>query len=377
MRILIAPDKFKGSLTAQEVCEAISEGLLQEFPDVDCISFPLADGGEGTLEILTHHSKGSFVSTKVHDPLSRPIEATYGISFDGKTAFIDVASASGLRLLRPEERNALKASTFGTGELILHAINKGISEIILGIGGSATNDGAAGAASALGFEFLDRYGNSIEPVGENLIHVQSIKTDHVNRLISKVKFTAICDVENPLTGRNGAAYVYGPQKGASVEQAKLLDEGLMNLASVIKNDLHISIDNVKGAGAGGGFGGGVVAFLKGSLKKGIGVVFDYTGFEEELKQADVIITGEGKLDRQTLEGKVVAGVARLAQRFGKNVFCVTGRNELDNSDILALGFSNVFSLEEYSPVNTMENAYEILSTLSANILSKKISEQKN
>jgi glycerate kinase len=377
MRILIAPDKFKGSLTAQEVCDAISEGLLQEFPDVDCISFPLADGGEGTLEILTHHSRGTFVSAKVHDPLFRQIDATYGISSDGNTAFIDIASASGLRLLQPGERNVMKTSTFGTGELIVHAMTQGITEIILGIGGSATNDGAAGAARALGFEFLDRYGKTIEPVGKNLIHVQSIKTDNVNRLLSKVKFTAICDVENPLTGRNGAAYVYGPQKGATADQVKLLDEGLINLSSVIKRDLNTSIENVRGAGAGGGFGGGVVAFLKGGLKKGIDVVFDYTGFEEELKQADVIITGEGKLDRQTLEGKVVAGVARLAQRYRKNVFCVTGRNELDNSDILALGFSKVFSLEEYSPTNTMENTYEILSMLSANILSKEIGEQKN
>jgi glycerate kinase len=372
MRILIAPDKFKGSLTAPQVCKAIADGLHEKLPEVTCISFPLADGGEGTLEILTGHSGGNFVTVKVHDPLFRLIDATYGISSDGKAAFIDMASASGLRLLKPDERNVMKASTFGTGELILHAISRGVTKIILGIGGSATNDGATGAASALGYEFFDRYGNSIEPVGENLIQIQSIKTENVNALLNQVKITAICDVENPLCGRDGAAYVYGPQKGATADQVKLLDEGLMNLASVIKHDLQISMAKVKGAGAGGGFGGGVIAFLNGDLKKGIDLVFDFTQFEEELKQSDIIVTGEGKLDRQTLEGKVVAGVARMAQRFRKKVFCVTGRNELDNADILALGVSKVFSLEEFSPTNTMQDAYKILCRLSALRLSNEL-----
>ncbi|HEX5172325.1 MAG TPA: glycerate kinase [Cyclobacteriaceae bacterium] len=361
MRVLIAPDKFKGSLTALEVCKSIEEGLHASLPEANCVLFPLADGGEGTLEILTRHADGNFIIIKVHDPLFRLRDASYGISSDGKTAFIDMAEASGLKLLNASERSAMKASTFGTGELIRDAISRGVTDIVVGIGGSATNDGAAGAALALGYQFLDEKGSEINPVGGNLIHINAIRTDNVNRPLKSIRFTAICDVENPLTGPNGAAFVYGPQKQATPEQLILLDDGLKNLAKVIHRDLGVSISDVPGAGAGGGFGGGLIAFFNGTLKKGIEIVFQYTGFENEVKRADLIITGEGKLDTQTLQGKVVAGVAAMGKKHHKKVVCVTGSNELSKGEIEELGIFKVLTLVEHtSKEMAMNHASDIL-----------------
>lgn len=347
MRVLIAPDKFKGTLSAREVCQAIEDGLKNKIPDIECIQFPLADGGDGTMEILTEYSKGHFVKLKAHDPFLREIDCTYGISSDGTTAFIEMAETSGLRLLKEEEKDVMKASTFGTGELIVDAIEKGATHIIIGIGGSATNDVATGAANALGYEFLDANDQIVKPVGENLAEIKSIKTHHVSPALSHVKFTAVCDVENPLSGKRGAAYVYALQKGATTEQLPVLDNGLKNIASVIEKDLGISIDDISGAGAGGGFGGGVVAFFKGSLKRGIDVVFEFTNFEKEVEKADVIITGEGKLDEQTLHGKVVAGVAAMAKQYNKKVFCVAGSNQLSSQEIQHLELAEVFAVLDY------------------------------
>ena len=253
---------------------------------------------------------------------------------------------------------------------ILDAIGRGVAEIVLGIGGSATNDGAAGAASALGFEFFYQQGKALSPVGENLIDIRSIKTDKVKAILKHIKFTAICDVENPLTGNNGAAFVYGPQKGATPDQVLFLDKGLKNLATVVEQDVQISIENEPGAGAGGGFGGGVIAFFHGTLKKGIDVVFELTGFEEEVKKADVIITGEGKVDRQTLQGKVVAGVAAMAKRYNKRIICVAGRNDLRVSDINELGISKIFALVDYgSPEDAMRNGFKLLKRLASSEIS--------
>jgi glycerate kinase len=347
MRVLIAPDKFKGTLSAHEVCLAIEEGLRSKIPDIECVLFPLADGGEGTMEILTEYSKGHFVNLTVHDPFLRKIDSTYGISSDRKTAFIEMAGASGIRLLTDQEKDVMKASTFGTGEMIEDAIQKGATHIVIGIGGSATNDAAAGAANALGYEFLNDNDQAVKPVGGNLAEIKSIKTDRVNPSLTNVTFTAVCDVENPLTGKNGAAYVFGTQKGASPEQLQLLDDGLKNLANIIEKYLGVSINNIPGAGAGGGFGGGVIAFFNGTLKRGIDVVFDFTGFEEEVKKADVIITGEGKLDEQTLQGKVVAGVAVMAKQHSKKVLCIAGSNELSTEEIQKLGVAEVYAVLDY------------------------------
>ncbi len=372
MRVLIAPDKFKGTLTAHEVCNAIEAGLKEKSPDIECVNFPLADGGEGTMEILTQQSKGHFITIKAHDPLFRLVDASYGISGDGKTAFIEMASASGLRLLKLEEKNVMQASTYGTGELIKDALNKGVTHIVLGIGGSATNDGGAGAAHVLGYEFLDSENKPVNPTGENLVKIKSIQRDKIHPQLAKVKFTAVCDVDNPLTGKHGAAFIYGAQKGANPEQISLLDEGLKNLADVVQSQLKISIENIPGAGAGGGFGGGVVAFFNGSLRKGIDLVFDLTGFEEEVKKADVVITGEGKLDKQTLQGKVVAGVASLGKQYNKKVICIVGKNELSTSDVNNLGITMLFSLVDHAGnEDALKNAYNLLVRISKELVTLK------
>jgi glycerate kinase len=344
MRILVAPDKFRGSLSALSVCEALSAGMRIKIPDGEFISFPLADGGEGMSEILTYHAGGHRVSVYARDPLGRRVKATYGLSSDGTTAFIEMAEASGLHRLPPDERNVMKATSVGTGDVILHAIESGVRKVLLGIGGSATNDGAAGAAYALGYRFYDNDGEPFLPVGENLSSVARIDSSQVHPALRDTEFTALCDVDNPFTGPAGAAFVYGPQKGASPQQVEQLDAGLKQLATRFLNDLGCDISSLSGAGGGGGFGGGAVAFCNADLRPGVDVIFEYTQFGEQVRLADAVITGEGKLDQQTLSGKVVAGVARMAKRYGKPLIGVAGVNELSLQESEQLGLRAVFSI---------------------------------
>lgn len=366
MRILIAPDKFKGSLTSAEVCDAIETGLKKILPDAEYVKFPLADGGEGTTQILTYHLNGKSIKVKAHDPLKRPVDCSYGLSQDNIIALIEMASASGLHLLSPPERSPMLTTTWGTGELIKDAIERGAKQIILGIGGSATNDAGIGAAHALGFEFLDENGRPVNPVGENLVKIRKIKSDKVYPRLKEIAFTAICDVTNPFFGPRGAAVVYGAQKGATPQQIGLLDDGLRCIAHVMEADLGVNPDEVAGAGAGGGFGGGAFAFFNASLKKGIDVVFEITRFEEEVNKADVVITGEGKLDEQTLHGKLVAGVADIAKKFNKQIICVVGNCALSQKDIDRLGFSNVFSLVDHADTErAIQQAFPLLTQIAS------------
>lgn len=359
LKILVCPDKFKSSLTSREACNAIEAGLTADGFEV--ITFPLADGGEGTSEILLFHTRGHKISLQVHDPLFRTITASYGISSDGVTAFIDMSAASGLHLLNAGERNAMHTTTLGTGELVADAINRGVTNIILGIGGSATNDGGIGAASALGYEFLDEEGIAISPVGAELGRIRNIRRNKINPYLRKIHFTAICDVDNPLTGTYGAAHVYAPQKGATPQQVQQLDAGLENLADVIHKDIGVDIERAPGAGAGGGFGGGAMAFFNASLRRGVDVVFEVTDLETHLRQADVIITGEGKIDNQTLHGKLVAGITALASKYAKRVLVVAGKNDLDQNEIKEAGIEKVFALSDYvSETESMNNAYNVL-----------------
>lgn len=344
MRILLAPDKFRGSLSALSVCQALSAGMKSRMPDSEFISFPLADGGEGMSEILTYHTGGRRVSVYARDPLGRRIQAAYGLSSDGSTAFIEMAEASGLHRLDPRERDVMKTTSVGTGDLILHAIESGVRHVLLGIGGSATNDGAVGAAHALGYRFYNTQGEPFLPVGGNLVSVARIESSQVHPALRDTEFIALCDVDNPFTGPSGAAYVYGPQKGASPEQVEQLDAGLKQLATRFFNDLGFDVGTLPGAGGGGGFGGGAAAFFNAILRPGVDVIFEYTGFEEQVRRADVVITGEGKLDRQTLSGKVVAGVTRLASRYGKPVIGVAGVNELTPPQLKELNLTGVFSI---------------------------------
>lgn len=371
MRVLIAPDKFKGSLTAGQVCEAVERGIRRALEKSEPVSFPLADGGDGTAEILTRYSGGQSVKVPSRDPLMRPVEASYGISPDHQTAFIEMANASGLRLLSAGERNAMDTTSVGTGDLIKDALEKGVSRIIIGIGGSATNDGAIGAASVLGYGFLDQRGNEIRPTGANLINIQHIRTSGVHPRLKETIFIAVCDVDNPLTGPKGAAVTYGPQKGANADQVRQLDRGLSHLSDLLISQLGVDVSLVPGAGGGGGFGGGAMAFFNARLKPGVDVIFEYSGFEQQASQADVIITGEGKMDGQTLHGKVVSGVVAIARKYHKPVIAVTGTNQLTRDQERMLGLDASFALTDYADEQTAINQAD---KLLAEVAEKEISE---
>ena len=361
MNIVIAPDKFKGSLSAARVCLAVTEALHEIHPDWNIISIPVADGGEGTAELLTAASQGKEVSVKVQDPLFREINSGYGISEDGKSGFIEMARASGLELLKRSERNPLYTSTFGTGQLIADALRRGVSQVVLGIGGSATNDAGMGMAEALGFAFYDKHGNKLKPIGENLIRLHSIDATHIHQRIASTKFTVLCDVSNPLYGEMGAAHVFGPQKGADAQVIKLLDEGLRRFAEVAQSSLQMSAD-FPGAGAAGGTGSGAQVFLKAHISGGFDFISKFTKLEEKIAQADLVITGEGKMDSQSLSGKVVGGVARIASSNNKKCIAFTGRCDLTAEQIQKLGLQSVVSLVNSGTTerNAVANAFELL-----------------
>ena len=361
MTIVIAPDKFKGSLSADQVCKAISEGLHTLSSSWQLISIPLADGGEGTSELLTTFSNGTYVKVKVKDPLFREIESGYGISEDGKMAFIEMAKASGLQLLKPHERNPLHTSTFGTGQLIADAMERGAIHIVLGIGGSATNDAGIGMAAALGFSFLSANNEKLKPVGESLIHIHSIHSAHAHPLLDKVKFTLLCDVNNPLYGKHGASFVFGAQKGANDSIMKILEDGLRHFEKMAEVVFKTQV-NFPGAGAAGGLGAGAKVFLKAEIRGGFKFISRFTKLEDKIKLADVVITGEGKMDNQTLSGKVVSGVAKLAVLYQKTCIAFTGKCELSQAQWYALGIQKVISLvnEQTPEPEAIKDAYAIL-----------------
>jgi len=325
LKVLIAPDKFKGTLTAHEVCEAIEAGIKGFDPSIEVIKLPLADGGEGSLDILESLDLNR-ISIKVHDPLFRLIPSYYCLKND--TAYIEMATASGLQLLNPSERNATRTTTLGTGELILDAINKGATRIYLFIGGSATNDAGIGMAQALGYKFLDKEGNELQPIGANLNAISeishSLKVD-----FSGVSFVVATDVKNLLYGQNGAAYVYAVQKGANPEEVESLDNGLKNFGSILESTFNKDYSQTPGAGAAGGIGAGAMAFLNAEIRSGIGSIMKIVSFDEQLQRVDLVITGEGKYDRQTLEGKVIQGVVQQSQKYSKPVGVICGIVELD------------------------------------------------
>ncbi len=343
MTILIAPDKFKGSLAAKGVCEAVRSGLLKLDPSLSIISVPLADGGEGTSELLTINSKGSVIDCFVSDPMFRKVNASYGISGDGTTGFIEMASASGLHLLTKEERNPLYTTTYGTGELIADAIARGVSKIILAIGGSATNDAGIGMADALGMKFMDKEGNELQPTGANLIHIHSIDDTYFLIKQKKLEVVVLCDVDNELYGPRGAAFVYGPQKGADDETVKVLDQGLRHFASVVEKELKLDV-HFPGAGAAGGLGAGAKVFLNATFTRGIDFILEALNLEDQIKLADLVITGEGKMDDQTLSGKVVMGVTELAHKYHKPVLAIVGKNELSDEKIRLIYLKKVIQL---------------------------------
>ncbi|MGJ8715651.1 MAG: glycerate kinase [Maribacter stanieri] len=313
MKFVIAPDKFKGSLTGFEFCDAVAEGLQMVFKDAEIINKPLADGGDGTMEVAKYYINGEKITITVSDPLFRPINASYLYSEETKIAYIEMAEASGLKLLSDDERNCMVTTTSGTGELIYNALEKGAKEIILGIGGSATNDGGMGMANALGYQFLDEHGKELVPIGQNLSKVKSIDDSNKHVRLKEVKIKVACDVTNPFYGLNGAAYIYAAQKGASENEIIVLNNGLHNLAEVIKSNYNIDLQKINGAGAAGGVGGGALTFLDGELISGINLIKELADFDSTIDGADWIITGEGQLDEQTLSGKTIDGVITSAK----------------------------------------------------------------
>lgn len=344
MKILLAPDKFRGSLDAPQVCEAMTEGIRMVSPEIEVVSLPMADGGEGTLDLLLWYSGGKKQTAKVQDPLGRIIDAEYGLSADGKTAFIEMATASGLRLLKTEERNPLKTSTFGTGELIKIVLEAGVENIILGIGGSATTDAGIGMATALGWQFLDENDKEISPIGENLIKIKAIKPPSFTIANSSLNIKVACDVTNPLFGENGAAYVYGPQKGADRQAVKQLDEGLQNIAKIFERVFEKNYAQTAGTGAAGGLGFGAMSFLNAELKEGVKLLMDFCDFDKKLKDVNLIITGEGKIDNQTLQGKLIKGITDRASQTKIPIAAICGTLDVSPKELQEMGINYATSI---------------------------------
>lgn len=344
MKIVIAPDSFKESLSSVEVADAVERGWRQIFPDAVCVKLPVADGGEGTVEALVSATGGQWLEADVHDPLGKPIVARYGCDAQERRAFIEMAAASGLMLVPPEARNPLRTGSFGTGELIRDALDKGFSDLIIGIGGSATNDGGAGMLQALGIRLLDAQGRDIAPGGAALADLAHIDMSGRHPRLDQCRVQIACDVNNPLTGERGASAVFGPQKGATPEMVRQLDKNLAHFAEVIRRDVGKDVANVPGAGAAGGMGAALLAFFDAQLRPGIEIVLETIGLQAHLQDADWVITGEGRLDGQTAFGKTPVGVARLAQAQGVPVIALAGSVTSDVQRLYAAGLDAVFSV---------------------------------
>ena len=324
MKIVVAPDSFKGSVSALEAASAMEQGLRRVFPDAIIEKIPMADGGEGTVQSLVDATGGHIHTRRVVAPLENEVDAQFGILSDGETAVIEMASASGLTLVAPHERNPLRATTYGTGELIHAALEAGCRRLIIGIGGSATNDGGAGMAEALGVRLLDANGKQIPRGGGNLNQLTSIDVTHLHPAIAETETVVACDVNNPLTGPEGASHVYGPQKGATPEMIETLDRHLAHFDSVLTRTLGTSFNDVPGAGAAGGLGAGLMAFLNAELRLGVDIMIDAVKLKERVNGAAVVFTGEGQLDFQTVFGKTPVGVAKVAKSYGIPVIAIAG-----------------------------------------------------
>ena len=368
MKIVLAPDKFKGSLTGMQFCAAVEKGVKKVLPNAEIIKLPLADGGDGTIEILEYHLKGKRIKVRVNDPLFRGIEASYLYMDSIKTAFIEMAEASGMCLLKKEDQNCYNTTTLGVGEIILDAIHKGAKTIILGIGGSATNDCGIGMASALGYTFEDENGVELSPVGKNLCLIKNINTNNVLPELKSVTFKVACDVTNPLHGKEGAAFVYGPQKGASPNEIIALDEGLKNISKLFKKEFDRDVQNIKGAGAAGGMGAGTSVFLNAELKSGIDLVKSLVSFDDKIEGANWIITGEGKLDSQTLSGKTIAGVITSAKRQNIPVAALCGSVSLSNDEAQVFGilYTDSVMKKAKSLDDGIQNGYNYVKQMAIN-----------
>ena len=346
MKVIIAPDSFKECLSAKEVGHAIALGVSKIMPRAETVQIPISDGGEGLLEALIGQSRGTYVEVKVKDPLLRIIDARYGILNDKITAIIEMAQASGLELLSEKEKNPVKTTSFGTGQLIQNALDKGCTKLIIGIGGSATNDGGVGMLKALGAQFLNAKKKKLKPGGGSLAKLAHIDISGLDKRLANCEILVACDVSNPLTGKNGASFVYGGQKGGATKDLRLLDDNLLHYAKIIKEVLNIAIDKTPGAGAAGGTGAALMAFLNGKLVNGIDLVLDTLDVEQYFQDADMVITGEGKTDAQSLNGKVIQGIAKMAERHQVPVIVLTGKIDDDVEPLFQNGITAVFSISD-------------------------------
>lgn len=364
MKIVIVPDSFKESLSAFEVASEIEAGFREVFPDADYIKIPMADGGEGTVAAMVAATGGALVEVIVTGPLAEPVRACYGVTGYGRTAVIEIAAASGLALVAPHLRNPLKTNSYGTGELIKAALDAGIRHLIVGIGGSATNDGGAGMLQALGVKLLDSCGCEIGFGGGCLKDLSRIDISGLDPRLKTCRIEAACDVDNPLTGPAGASVVFGPQKGATPAMVSELDACLVHYAGLIERDLGVDVALAPGGGAAGGMGAALLAFFGAVLRPGIDIVMEAVGLEAVVRDADLVITGEGRMDSQTIHGKTPVGVARVARRYGKPVIGIAGTLAEDVAVVHGYGIDAVFSV--LSQICTLEEA---LNNSAANIRS--------
>jgi len=344
LTILLAPDSFKESMTAKEVCEAMERGIKKVNKNINCIHVPMADGGEGTMQSLVDATGGKVYYSKVVGPLGNEVMASYGILGDGETGMLEMASASGIQLVPIEKRNPLITTTYGTGQLIKACLDYGVKRLLIGIGGSSTNDGGSGVVQALGGKLMDEEGNEIGFGGGELNKLAKIDLNDFDPRIKDIVIEVACDVNNPLCGNNGASNVFGLQKGATSEMIEELDINLKHFGTIVKEQLGKDILNVPGAGAAGGLGAGLMAFLNGTLKKGIEMVIEYTKLEEKVKLADMVWTGEGSIDFQTQYGKTPLGVATVAKKYNKPVIAFAGRVGEDIEVLYDKGIDSIFSI---------------------------------
>lgn len=356
LKFVLAPDSFKDSASAIEICEAMEEGIRRVFPDSNVLHVPMADGGEGSTAAIVNATGGQFIKRTVQGPLGEQVEATIGIYGDGETAVIEMATASGIQLVDPVDRNPYYTTTYGTGELIRYCLDEGMTSIILCIGGSATNDGGVGMAQALGYQFKDQEGNEINRGGIHLKDIVSIDSSNVHPNLADCEIRIASDVNNPLTGPEGASAVFGPQKGATPEMVRELDGALSNLDQVIQKNLNKSIDDIPGAGGAGGLGGGLLAFTNATLQRGVDLIVDATNLKAKLADADYCFTGEGQIDFQTKYGKTPYGVLQAAKEVDDEikVIAICGSVGEGLEELYEVGFDGIFgtiaSMADYETI---------------------------
>lgn len=344
LTIVLAPDSFKESMTAKEACEAMERGIKKVNDKITCIHVPMADGGEGTMQSLVDATNGEVYLQKVVGPLGNEVEGKYGILGDGETGILEMASASGIHLVPKEKRNPLITTTYGTGQLIKACLDYGVKRLLIGIGGSATNDGGIGVVQALGGRLLDKDGKELGYGGGELAKLASIDLSNFDTRLKNVIVEVACDVTNPLCGEEGASKVFGPQKGATPEMVEILDKNLKHYAAIIKEQLNKDVLDIPGAGAAGGLGAGLMSFLNGKLKKGIEMVIQYARLEEKIKKADMVWTGEGSIDFQTQFGKTPLGVAAIAKKHNKPVVAMAGKVGEDIDILYKMGIDSIFGI---------------------------------